>query len=197
VVGQTVSQGQVLGQLRYGSFDGPSCGYAIQQSDQYHIHFVFMPTTPGYLEIGGCVLDMSTRAIVCNGNTYGTLDYIPNGGDTSNSNNPTPAPGENPTTFAGGGAHIWDGIVDAFVQLSSNTLNQYLPDQPPLISYVVQKVTLVIQAFLGSYGAFMSYGFSWVFLGEVLSTFIGMELGLLVFQIAWYSKDAIKGFFGK
>jgi hypothetical protein len=187
-VGQSVIQGQVLGQLRYGSFIGSKCGYAVQQDDQYHIHFVFMPTSPGYLEIGGCVLDMNTRGIVCNGHTYGTLKYIPNGGESTDPNNPTPAPGENPPTLSGGGTHIWDGIVDMIVQFSSNTLNQYLPAQLPVFSYVLNKVELTVESLISIFMVFFMTGLSGSYILIILIAILAMELtyiaGVIVLTVA-------------
>ena len=144
--GQTISQGQVLGQLKHGTFTGSNCGWAVQTANQYHLHFVFLPTSPGYLEIGGCVLDLNTQAFVCNGSTYTKLQSIPNGGGTSNPGNPGgPGSGSNPS---GGGAHIWDGIVAAFVSLNQDTIATNLPEPSPFFGYALQKVGIVLQVLL-------------------------------------------------
>jgi hypothetical protein len=182
--GQTITQGQVLGQLKYGLFTGLSCGYATQNADQYHLHFVFVPTSPGYLEIGGCVLDLDTEAFVCNGKTYSPTALIPNGGGTSIPG--TPVPGAPPDYPTGGGAHIWDGIVAAIVSLSTDTLSQFLPDQNPIIGYAIQKVNLVIQALLAVFMAIYSYGMSGTVLTLLISAVIALEIAMKVVELAIY-----------
>jgi hypothetical protein len=172
---QTVSQGQVLGQLKYGFFSGTQCGWGDQSSDQYHLHFVFLPTSAGFLEIGGCVLDLSTQNFVCNGNTYAPLSKIPNGGGTGNT-------GGTPT--ATGGAHIWDGIVDAIVKLSTNTINQYLPAQLPIIGYVIQKAGLIMQAVIAFILTFYTYGFTGEILILIVIAIITLEMTMKVIDLA-------------
>jgi hypothetical protein len=178
--GQGISEGQVLGQLKYGSFSGTHCGWGSQQSDEYHLHFVFLPTSSGYLEIGGCVLDLSTQAFVCNGNTYSPLSYIPNGGATSNPTNP----GEGRSSTASGGAHIWDGIVNAIVTLNSDTTSQYLPRQNQLAGYMFQKVSLIIQAILSFFMVIYTYGFTGVVITLIISSVITMEMGIKAIELA-------------
>jgi hypothetical protein len=180
--GQSITQGQVLGELRHGTFTGSNCGYAVQQSESYHLHFVFLPTSPGYLEIGGCILDLSTQAFVCNGTTYTKLSYIPNGGAASNPTNPSdPGSGTNPT---GGGVHIWDGIVSAIVELNADTISQYLPQQNPTVGYAAQKVMLIVQALVSIWMVIMSFGWSAFFLPMILLTVVTLELSFKVVQIA-------------
>jgi hypothetical protein len=181
--GQTVSQGQVLGQLKYGPFIyNPiyHCGWGVQNSDQYHLHFVFMPTTPGYLEIGGCVLDINTEAFVCNGSTYAPLSWIPNGGGISDPGDDDP-PGSIP---AGGGSHIWDGIVNAIVSMGVDTVSQYLPQQKPVVGYLIQKVSLIVQAIMSLFMAIYTFGFTGTLLLVLISTTIAMELGMVTIMVA-------------
>ena len=172
---QTVTQGQVLGILKYGSFSGSNCGWASQSSDEYHLHFVFLPTSPGFLEIGNCVLDLDTENFVCNGNTYAPLARIPNGGEQSDD------PG---SSTASGGAHIWDGIVDAIVKMSADTINQYLPAQLPIIGYVIQKGSLIIQAILAFFMTIYTYGYSGVVLTLILVSILALEMTMKVIEIA-------------
>jgi hypothetical protein len=178
VVGQTIRQGQVLGQLQYGTFNGSlrCTEHANQASDQYHLHFIFYPTSPGFLEIGGCVLDLDTEAFVCNANTYNTGGHIPNGGGTSNPTDPNDPNDSGGFNATGGGAHIWDGIVDAIVKLSANTISQYLPDQNPMVGYVLQKMELLGQALMSLSMTILSMGFSSFFLQSLLLAIINMEV---------------------
>ena len=173
-IGQTISQGQVLGSLKYGNFsqtEGVCTQWGTQASDQYHLHFVFLPTSPGYLEIGGCVLDLSTQKFVCNGNTYSIGDYIPNGGDVSD---PHPPPDDGGS--GGGGVHIWDGIVAAIVELASGSINKYLPAQQPLFGYVMAKINLITVALMSMVTAFYLTGLSGSFMMFFISGLIYLEL---------------------
>ena len=179
--GQYVTQGQVLGQLKHGTFAG-SCGWAAQTSAQYHLHFVFLPTSPGYLEIGGCVLDLSTQAFVCNGVTYTKLQAIPNGGGTSNPSNPgAPGSGSNPS---GGGAHIWDGIVAAIVSLNSDTIAPNLPEQSTFFGYALQKVGIVLQVLaniiLSIYVTGLTGSLLFIVIGAVISIEVARYTALVI-----------------
>lgn len=177
--GQVVRQGQVLGNLRYGTFSGSVCGRGIQTADQYHLHFVFLPTSPGYLEIGGCVLNLSSGSFVCGGNTYRPLSYIPNGGGASDPQDPT---NDNPPSV-GGGAHFWDGPVDLIKRLFADRLSQYLPDQLPLVDYALQKVQLITVALLSMTMLIWTVGFSGTFFLSVIGGIIYLELQLLALRI--------------
>jgi hypothetical protein len=172
--GQTIVKGQVLGSLKYGPFVGLHCGWGAQAADQYHLHFVFLPTSSGYLEIGGCVLNLSTENFVCNSNTYAPLTYIPNGGGTPDD---PPIPGS-------GGVHLWDGIVDLFVKLSTNTVSQYLPTQTSIVGYVLQKVALFVQFAFELYFAVYAYGLTGTVLTMIISSVIAMELVMKVIDLA-------------
>ena len=188
--GQSIRQGQVLGQLKYGTFAfNPlyRCGWGEQAADQYHLHFVFMPTSAGYFEIGGCVLDLDTEAFVCNGSTYNPLSNIPNGGGTSDPTDPTND--DSPAT--GGGTHIWDGIVAAIVELSADRLAEFLPDQNPIVGYAIQKVNLIIGALLEIWMVIMTYGFTGTLLTLIIGVVISFEMTLKAVELAvWLWKEA-------
>ena len=189
VEGQTVRQGQALGQLKYGSFVGTPFCYEIasQASDQYHLHFVFMPTSPGYLEIGGCVLDLDTEAFVCNANTYTVGSHIPNGGETSDPEDPI----DGGTPVTGGGAHIWDGIVAAIVELTSDKIGEFLPDQNPIVGYTIQKVNLIIGALLEIWFVIQTFGFTGSLLTLIIVNVIAFELALKSIEfLLWVWKQA-------
>jgi hypothetical protein len=174
--GQRISQGDVLGSLKHGTFSGTRCGWANQRSDQYHIHFVFKETSSGYFSIGGCVLDINTQNFVCNGSTYGTLSKIPNGGEPSPPGG-TPDPDAPPGyKTSEGGPHIWDGIVDAIIKLNSNTLSKYLPNQNPTIKYAIEKVNLLLQSVIGIFLLFMTFGISASVILIIIIAVISQEL---------------------
>lgn len=188
-IGQTVRQGEVLGSLIYGSFTGTSAcqEYGTQKSDQYHLHFVFLPTSTGYLQIGGCVLDLGTQKFVCNGNTYAIGSKIPNGGTASNPSSPSDPGGSS----ASGGAHIWDGIVSAIVELGANSITQYLPEQAPIVGYVLSKTALLVQFVLSFVLMVQSMGFSGYYFGAILVIAISLSLGLWAVEIAMQAVSGI------
>jgi hypothetical protein len=183
--GQSVSEGQVLGQLKYGSFPPVGttshCGSGTNAANGYHLHFEFAPTSSGYFEIGGCVLNLSSQNFVCNGSTYSKGTNIPNTGSfsdpfpvTPNPNNPgNPNPGY---ISAGGGPHIWDGIVDMIVKANEDLTSKYLPTQMPFISYAINKVNMIIEVVLDLFMIFMTWGISATLIITLLSTLIVLEL---------------------
>jgi hypothetical protein len=116
VNGDTVRQGEVLGQLKYGTFTGSGCGWGSQSASEYHLHFVFLPTTGSYLEIGNCVLTISTQVFVCAGNSYGPLSRIPNGGASSSLDDLGTDTGTG-SNAALGGARLWDGVLTGLTSM--------------------------------------------------------------------------------
>jgi hypothetical protein len=187
--GQVISKGQVLGTLRKGSFGPAVCGWAVQQSDQYHLHFVFLETSSGYFEIGGCVLNMDTENFICNGNTYPTLTWLPNGGNSGSGE----TEGEE-GTHAGGGAHIWNGIVAAIVSLSDDIAGEVLPEQDNIVSYMLSKAELIIQALLSIFAALYVIGITGSFLFIVITALISAEVTLLGVKLSFWLGRAILPF---
>jgi hypothetical protein len=133
VKGQSVYAGQVIAPLKYGTFSGPKdfgCGWASQSVNTYHLHFVFQPQN-GFLEIGGCILDIGTGQWLCGTKTIGVNGHIQNGGVASGGQEPTVEPGGSqapgdPTAPVLGGEHIWDGLVGALID-SANSLAELFP----------------------------------------------------------------------
>lgn len=178
--GQTITKGQTIGVLRSGSFGPDDCGWAEQSAGVYHLHFVFLPTSPGYLEIGGCVLNLSTENFICDGVTYSVNSWIPNGGGSSVDPDPTDP------IEAGGGAHIWDGIVAMIVELSDDLAGDILPEQAPIVSYMLEKGSLIIQVLLSFFSLIYVFGFSGSFFMVVLSALIAGELVILLTKITFW-----------
>lgn len=182
--GELVSKGETLGLLRSGSFGPNTCGWADQMADNYHLHFVFMPTSPGYLEIGGCVLNLNTENFVCNGVTYPVLSWLPNGGGGGPADDDTP--GGDETIEAGGGAHIWDGIVAMIVEFNDDLAGDVLPEQEPFVSYMLQKANLVIQAILSFWALIYIFGVGGNFLMIAILAIISAEIIILLTKITFW-----------
>jgi hypothetical protein len=151
--GQTVSRGQRLGALRSGSFSG-SCGWGSQSATTYHLHFVFLPTSGSYLEIGGGVWNLSSGNFVCGGTTYQPLSKIPNPCGSGVDDD------DDEITFTGGGGHIWDGIVAYYVaqaEAMADEMFSSLPEQDPIIDAmlgILQRVTYTVLIWNGIFDAY-------------------------------------------
>lgn len=177
-----VSQGQVLGTLRSNSFSG-NCGTGSQGDNAYHLHFVFLPTNGNFLEIGGAVLDVTTNQFVLNGNTYGVNSFIPNGGGASVID---PDADDGGAVYGSGGAHIWDGIVNAIVQLSQNSVEDLLQDQDPFVGYMINKVSLIVQAIFSLFVLVYTGGMSATMFLVILVSLIGCEIAYWTFKIGFW-----------
>jgi hypothetical protein len=126
--GDTVSAGRQIGALVYGTFTD-ACGWGQQTDSTYHLHFAFDRPASGYLEIGGCVLAISTGLFSCNGSNIGANGYLTNTGEaivvaTPNSTNDG---GNLPSQQVAGGEHFWDGIVYGLVNLIKTIGESVLP----------------------------------------------------------------------
>jgi hypothetical protein len=132
--GDVVTAGHVIGPLVYGTFSD-DCGWGSQTSSTYHLHFAFERPASGYLEIGGCVLALSSGIFSCNGSSIGVNGYLTNTGAVSPPAGPTITPGGptvtpgsgEPTNPVAGGEHIWDGIVSGIVSLITSVGQGLLP----------------------------------------------------------------------
>jgi hypothetical protein len=139
-IGDTFTQGQQIGILRYGTFSLINCGWASQDEDKYHIHYSFYPSG-GYFLIGGCQLNTTTGYWLCGSSSVGKLSMLTNGG--SSSTGTTGTSGSSTTTVLGG-EHIWDGIVTAIVNLAANTTTQYLPEQDSRVGFFISQARVIV-----------------------------------------------------
>jgi hypothetical protein len=123
VVGAYYQQGQVIGPLARGNFnEANGCGHATQASDQYHIHFTFLPSD-GYFVIGGCTLNIASQNFICGTETIYPLGTLANGGTT-----PPVCEGDNCLPVELGGEHLWNGILTAFFYWIDVTAGRILPE---------------------------------------------------------------------
>jgi hypothetical protein len=179
-MGTTYRQGDYLGNLVRGTFTD-TCGRADQATSSAHVHFGFEADT--YFNIGGCVLTISTEIFDCDGIMIGILGNLINDGETSTGG------GE-----GSGGAHIWDGIVAAIVDLLFEDLSDYLPTQHPAIQYWLAQGTAIYSIVLNFFASIiMGPAGAWT---EVMSLALALVVTL---EIAyWASKNAIMLYkFGK
>jgi hypothetical protein len=71
VISHAFSQGENIGKLKYGTFTSNGCGYAQQQSSNYHLHFMFTPNS-GAFAMEDCVLSTTDQKWTCGGKTIET-----------------------------------------------------------------------------------------------------------------------------
>jgi hypothetical protein len=150
-VGAHIYAARPISSLVYGSFgeyptcpstctDGSDChcGCASQGANNYHLHFGFLPNA-GYLQIGGCNLNVSTQMWVCGSSTIGVNGKLSSGSNPS----PGPDPGPGPSPVLGG-EHIWDGILVAIGTLMHDSVSQWLPDQNALVPALLDDGRIIL-----------------------------------------------------
>jgi len=145
---ETFTRGQLLGNIKYGSFDD-DCGWADQQDDHYHIHWMFEPDG-GSFQAEGCVLGVSSQKWTCGTETIGTGGWIRGGGGYGSGL-------DNLTGGAGANAEpsFWDGLIVVFISIFDRGLLRLLPAHEPLqfVYAMVATIRLVLRiAYVLAYG---------------------------------------------
>jgi hypothetical protein len=124
-VGTTYARGAPIGRLRPGNFNGGTsgCGWADQQANHYHLHWVVEPASGKY-RAEGYQLSTSTQKWTRGNESVSTGQWITGGGGSSGLDDPAGTggpivivPGQG---SSGGGASLWD-----FVIVSINTVYGY------------------------------------------------------------------------
>lgn len=123
------TQGELIGTLKYGTFEGgsPSCGWAEQHANHYHVHFGFVPSGGKY-QIGSCILTISTQTWACGDETVRVGGYLVGGGGYTTPGNSTGTSGagtsvNDPTFF--------DYVLAGVVGLVSRNIFSLLPSHQP------------------------------------------------------------------
>lgn len=135
--GTAFTKGAVIGSLKHGTFND-SCGWAEQDPDIYHVHWMFTPTS-GSFRAENYTLNTSDQKWY-NGNTaIGTGGWLQNtyivGGGGDNPTGSTQAPS------------FWDNIVNAIVAFVSTTLAPLPEHTSPtdLLRMLVNGIDLVFR----------------------------------------------------
>jgi len=122
-IGHQVIRGSPIGSLVTGTFSD-NCGWADQQPNNYHVHWMFRPTS-GHIGIENWVLDVAsgTWTNSQNGATKTTGDSFTAGwaGETVAPGDPH-VPPEGPIGPIGSGESIWDGLVGVVSSLVDSVL---------------------------------------------------------------------------
>jgi len=123
-IDEEFTRGQQLGSIKYGNFDD-DCGWAAQQEDHYHIHWMFTPSG-GSFQAEGCILSTSSQKWTCGNDTIGTGGWLYGGGGYGS--------GLDDLTGKAGGTpepSFWDGVVVAFISIFDRGLLKLLPSHNP------------------------------------------------------------------
>lgn len=135
-MGDTVARGQPIGSLVYGNFDD-TCGWASQQPDHYHLHWVVVPANNRF-RAEGWTLDTTTARWTRGNETIRTGQWVTGGGGFGSLDNgeddPASGPGSvvitpgDPEMSGGGGAHLWDYVVIGLNQMYTTFKGYYVPE---------------------------------------------------------------------
>lgn len=114
------AKNELIGSLKYGSFDD-SCGWAEQQDDHYHVHWMFVPSG-GYYQAEGCILDTSSQKWTCGTQTIGVGGKLYGGGGSgSGLDDPVE------TGTANNETGFWDYLLFGFVNIFDLGILKLLP----------------------------------------------------------------------
>ncbi|RIK30554.1 MAG: hypothetical protein DCC56_09535 [Anaerolineae bacterium] len=116
-ISNSFTRGQQIGSIKYGSFDD-DCGWAEQQEDHYHIHWMFEPAN-GAFQAEGCILRVSTKKWTCNNQEIGTGGWLIGGGGYG--------AGEDDYGYGSAEKSFWDYLVFGFVDIATNGWIKFLP----------------------------------------------------------------------
>lgn len=139
-IGDSYSQGQLIGDLVRGSFED-NCGWANQSSSNAHLHYGF-DSSSMYYAMGGCVLSLATEIWDCDGNMIGIGEELLNTGETSGQDEESEDE-ENDVTQDPTGAHLWDGIVKMLQDLFWD-FEEYLPTHNDNIDFFIGQARIVL-----------------------------------------------------
>lgn len=130
VLSTAFNRGEMIGDLKYGTFQGgsPTCGWADQHANHYHVHWGFVPAAGKY-QVGACILTVSTQAWQCGDQKIGVGGYLVGGGGFS-------VPGQSGGT-SGAGATVsdptfFDYMLGGVVGLVSRSIFDLLPSHTPM-----------------------------------------------------------------
>lgn len=114
-------KGELLGSLKYGNFDD-SCGWAEQQDDHYHIHWMFVPSG-GFFQAEGCILDESTQKWTCGTNVIGIGGQLYGGIGSGTGMDDVDTVGSGTNNETG----FWDYALIGFVSIFDRGILKLLP----------------------------------------------------------------------
>lgn len=177
--------GELIGSLKYGSFDPPgsNCGWAEQHAKHYHVHWGFVPAN-GMYQVGSCILTISSQVWQCGDKTVKIGDFLSGGGGFS-------TPGSSSGT-SGAGATVndptfFDYVIAGIVTVVSRGIFDLLPSHQPFqYTYMITNIVT------------MFFRLLWVLVASNISLrwlFIVLLVGFsfkAVMGLAWFGAFLLK-----
>lgn len=180
-IDEEFSRGESLGSIKYGNFDD-DCGWAAQQEDHYHIHWMFEPDN-GSFQAEGCVLNVANKRWVCGSEEIGTGGWLRGGGGFG--------VGLDDLTGGSGATaerSFWDYILVGFLTIFDNGILRTLPNHNPFefVYAIVATIKLLLKILwiLHYSGNFNIFPLIALFLWAV---FVNSIMGL-----AWFAAFLLK-----
>lgn len=159
---QAVNTGELLGTLRYGTFDD-ECGWAEQGDNNYHVHWMFEPSLGAY-QVAGWTILQSDQKFHNASQAIGAGGWILNSPTANGVDDPTTSPTPS----------FWDNVVHALVGFFGVVAGLFPPHNSTtsMLVGIRNVVTLVVRL-------------AWVLLrGKLaLSPIVGAALLLLAWRI--------------
>lgn len=137
VIDHTFTHGELIGSLKYGSFDPthPNCGWADQAASHYHVHWMFTPASGKY-QVGSCTLTISTQVWQCGSQTVKVAGFLTGGGGVGSSGSSGSAGSHSGSGGTGAGAVVtdptfWDYILTGILSVAEKGTVKLLPSHSP------------------------------------------------------------------
>lgn len=121
-IAHVFSRGGIIGKLKSGSFgeSGEGCGWANQQENHYHLHWMFEPAG-GAFQAENCILSFSTKKWTCGTKVVGTGNWLTGGGGFGGFDDPNGELGPTTPTF-------FDYILAGMFDILTGGLISFLPE---------------------------------------------------------------------
>jgi hypothetical protein len=196
--------GEMLGSLKYGSFDPthPNCGWAEQASNHYHVHWGIVPASGRY-QAAGCLLTVSSQTWDCGGGeTVRVGEYLAGGGGYTGGTSTTGS-GQDGTAGTGSAGvalntpTFWDYMLAGLLSIVDKGLIQLLPEHEPFeFTYVIFNVISLVFRMVWVFAA-SNVSFVWLFRVILVGMTVKAVFGILwvvafIFK-AWKSVVPILG----
>jgi len=125
VNGSAFSRGALIGSLKYGSFND-NCGWAQQDVNHYHIHWMFTPRN-SHFQAESWILNFGDSQWHNGSAAVGTGDSIIGGGGSGAPGDPPPDDGGNGSgTTVGTGTFVWDFLINGFSNAVTGVMGSFL-----------------------------------------------------------------------
>jgi hypothetical protein len=175
---------ELLGSLVYGTFDD-SCGWAEQQDDHYHIHWMFTPSG-GHFQAEGCILDVASQKWTCGTQTVGIGGQLYGGGGSGT--------GIDDPVNVGGSVNketaFWDYMLIGFVSIFDAGILKLLP-QHNSPTEMIAALYNIVRIFLRVVWTLTRFNIN---LGPVMALIFIVIATKLLFGAIWFVFAILRAF---